>query len=593
MVFHGSRNHVERDKLGRYTPFAVECLTRTGRLSPADALSDFHYRRFVSTPNLSMLCAFVPFVLSGCFQDAGDAVGGTTDDSDGDGGASADTGTDAGAGTGSDAGTHADTGVDTGGEGDAVCGNGVVEMDEECDDGNKDDSDSCTSLCAVPSCEDAVQNGDETDVDCGGSCEGCEPAGICDDDSDCVSANCYVGECMEACVPWAQQFGTSSGDAIYDAAIDPLGNIVVAGESAGTFPGASNSGGDDAFVARIGADGTLDFVRQTGGPSEDLALGIAVRGELLVITGRTEGAYDGNAALGSTDGFLTAYDDNTTKLASQPVGTAAYDTLSQVGLDANEKLLLVGNTNGDFAPTGHPDSDLLIVKTHSDGAQIWAHQLGGPAVDYGRSVAIDGDNNVIVVGDSDGAFEGNAALGDFDVTLAKLDPDGMLDWSLQLGGAALDRPGDVATDEAGDIYVVGHTASDFEGAPALGELDAFITKVSAAGEVLWTTQFGTGADDIAQAIVLDAEGTVYVAGGTAGDFGGALAQGENDMFIAAFDSAGAMMWSEQLGTSGEDVGRGLAIGPEGQLYLAGYSAGPLGGSSLGGYDGYIARVCTR
>lgn len=48
---------------------------------------------------------------------------------------------------------------------------------------------------AAPSCSDLVQNGDETDVDCGGSCPGCALGESCAFDGDCASAYCLAGIC--------------------------------------------------------------------------------------------------------------------------------------------------------------------------------------------------------------------------------------------------------------------------------------------------------------------------------------------------------------------------------------------------------------
>ena len=45
--------------------------------------------------------------------------------------------------------------------------------------------------CAVPTCSDGKQNGDESDTDCGGSaCVNCPSGMDCRSDSDCVSADC-------------------------------------------------------------------------------------------------------------------------------------------------------------------------------------------------------------------------------------------------------------------------------------------------------------------------------------------------------------------------------------------------------------------
>jgi len=44
--------------------------------------------------------------------------------------------------------------------------------------------------CAKPSCDDGIENGNETDVDCGGSCSKCENDDECKKDSDCKSGKC-------------------------------------------------------------------------------------------------------------------------------------------------------------------------------------------------------------------------------------------------------------------------------------------------------------------------------------------------------------------------------------------------------------------
>ena len=58
----------------------------------------------------------------------------------------------------------------------------------------------CT--CQVATCSDGVQNGDETDKDCGGSCPKCADTKKCKVGStDCVSGECGVGTKGGACVP--------------------------------------------------------------------------------------------------------------------------------------------------------------------------------------------------------------------------------------------------------------------------------------------------------------------------------------------------------------------------------------------------------
>ena len=67
------------------------------------------------------------------------------------------------------------------GDGDEVPGDG----DEVPGDGDEEDH-----------CEDGVRSGDETDVDCGGSCGPCEEGLSCVLDGDCVSDHCHQGICQ-------------------------------------------------------------------------------------------------------------------------------------------------------------------------------------------------------------------------------------------------------------------------------------------------------------------------------------------------------------------------------------------------------------
>ncbi len=53
--------------------------------------------------------------------------------------------------------------------------------------------DAKTGLCY--SCHDSLPNGDETDIDCGGSCKACALGKTCSVASDCISTNCSLKKC--------------------------------------------------------------------------------------------------------------------------------------------------------------------------------------------------------------------------------------------------------------------------------------------------------------------------------------------------------------------------------------------------------------
>ena len=91
---------------------------------------------------------------------------------------------------------------------------------------------------------------------------------------------------------------------------------------------------------------------------------------------------------------------------------------------------------------------------------------------------------------------------------------------------------------------------------------------------------------------MDAEGTVYLAGVTGGDLGGNVSEGDDDMFVAAFDTDGNELWIQQVGSDGTDVARAIAVGPEGQVYVSGFAYGQIGEEFFGGADAYLARLCS-
>ena len=93
-----------------------------------------------------------------------------------------------------------------------------------------------------------------------------------------------------------------------------------------------------------------------------------------------------------------------------------------------------------------------------------------------------------------------------------------------------------------------------------GGSDAFIRRYDRAGKVLWTRQFGTGAQDLGHDVAADAGG-LTVLGSTDGSFsgsGGTL--GIDDLFVRRYGRDGHVKWTRQFGTvgrrgSGRDRGR--------------------------------------
>jgi hypothetical protein len=115
---------------------------------------------------------------------------------------------------------------------------------------------------------------------------------------------------------------------------------------------------------------------------------------------------------------------------------------------------------------------------------------------------------------------------DWDVFVVKLNATGdQFLYATYIGGAGYEEPAGLAVDGEGNAYVTGQTDSrDFPLAggmlsPRRGISDAFATKLDANGFVVYSTYLGGSGEDRGSGIAVDALGRAYVSGSTlSGDF---------------------------------------------------------------------------
>jgi len=223
----------------------------------------------------------------------------------------------------------------------------------------------------------------------------------------------------------------------------------------------------------------------------------------------------------------------------------------------------------------------------------WARQFGTNTVDETQAVA-KGPSGVYLTGVTAGVFPGQTSLapGDRDVFVSRYDEQGNAVWSRQFGSVPVqqDEGTGAATDQTG-VYIVGWTLGTLPGQTSAGDTDAFIRKYDFNGNVLWTRQFGSSAQDYAWAVAVDGTG-VYVVGETQGNIvtGGAGTTGA-DAFIRRYDANGAVVWTRQFGTLDTETAYGVATDGTG-IYVAGTTGGDLAGSIGGSRDGFLRKFDT-
>jgi beta-propeller repeat-containing protein len=281
-------------------------------------------------------------------------------------------------------------------------------------------------------------------------------------------------------------------------------------------------------------------------------------------------------------------------------------------------------TANPLQPTNHGAGDAFVAKLNPSGsALVYSTYLGGTAIDYGRSIAIDGRGNAYVTGYTASVNfptanplqpgnHGGPSWCPCDGFVAKLKPNGSaLIYSTYLGGSSDDGPHGVAVDGFGNAYVTGETYStDFPTVnpiqPALhGNQDVFVFKLNASGSALvYSTYLGGKQADFGYDIAVDGSGNAYVTGFTASaDFPTAnplqpKIRGGQDAFVAKLNAAGsALVYSTYLGGTNNDEGVGIRADRSGNAYVTGYTlstdfptANALQVTNHGGADAFVAEL---
>ncbi|MCH8839506.1 MAG: SBBP repeat-containing protein [Planctomycetes bacterium] len=332
------------------------------------------------------------------------------------------------------------------------------------------------------------------------------------------------------------------------------------------------------------ASHTLEWTRQLGTSDFDWSYGVSADGlGNVYMSGLTRGDLQGTNA-GERDALLTKYNASGTLLWTNQFGTSSYDIGNAVSADGLGNIYISGVTGGNLGGPLVGYGDAFISKFDDSGTLLWTRQLGTTQWDTSYGMAADGLGNIYISGYTWGSLEGtNAGYGD--AFVSKYDDSGTLLWTRQPGSNLYDISNDVTADSAGNVYIAGVTST---GPSNFADHDAFVIKYDANGMLLWSKQFGTVGDDQITGVSSDGLGNVYISGHTSGSLGGTNA-GSGDAFFSKYDANGALLWTEQLGTSSDDCSHGVSADGLGNVYISGTTLGSLGGTNAGNADAFIAK----
>ena len=229
---------------------------------------------------------------------------------------------------------------------------------------------------------------------------------------------------------YAGYIGGSDTDFVVGIAVDAAGYAYVAGRtesSEATFPVTVgpdvtfNGGREDAFVAKVAADGSsLIYAGYIGGDSYDGGKDIAVDGMgyayVIGIATSTEATFPvvvgpDTTYNGANDAFVAKVRaDGTGLVYCGYIGGSDNEGPYGIAVDSAGNAYAVGHTDSSeatFPVVQGPDLthngglDVFVAKVKADGTGlVYAGYIGGSGHDYGEGIAVDSAGNAYVTGDT-------------------------------------------------------------------------------------------------------------------------------------------------------------------------------------------------
>jgi hypothetical protein len=338
---------------------------------------------------------------------------------------------------------------------------------------------------------------------------------------------------------------------------------------------------------------------------------------------------------GGYDGFITKLNaDGDSLIFSTFLGGNNYETISDIALDNNKNIYIVGSTESNNYPVtlnGYQQTfqgglnDVIISKISPNGnTLLYSTYLGGTDLESGTGIAVDMLENIYITGytyssdfpSTSNALQNNFNGGNVDIFISKINNSGSLTYSSFFGGNNDETSSEIIIDTQNTIYITGGTNSTnfpitsnaYQASLTGVNNDAFILKINInSNTILYSTYFGGWQNDYSNHIVLDNSGFLYITGKTAStvfplssDALQTNLSGSNDAFVSKMDTLGNLIYSTYLGGNNYDIATCLTLNSLNNIYILGetYSSnfpttsGVIQSTIGGSKDIFISKIGT-
>jgi hypothetical protein len=255
------------------------------------------------------------------------------------------------------------------------------------------------------------------------------------------------------------------------------------------------SGDSDIWLIKLDSNGTEIWNKTFGGEAYDYGKCFqqAEDGGYIIVGGTYSYGKE------NCDLYIIKIEANGTEEWEKAIGGTQYDAATFVIETPDDYLVVVGNTYS----FGSGDSDIWLIKLDSNGTEIWSKFFGGAKYDDARCVRATLDGGYIIAGETE-SYE-NSSL---DIWIIKTDSNGTELWNKTFGGVNDDVCNDIRQISNDKYIIAGHTQS------FSNSWDAWIICIDSNGTEIWNKTFGGKADDGASSITQTSDSGYIIVGYT-------------------------------------------------------------------------------
>ncbi len=242
------------------------------------------------------------------------------------------------------------------------------------------------------------------------------------------------------------------------------------------------SGRTDIGVVKYDQNHNKMWLSFFGGAHNDHAYSIKETNDNgIIITGLNRD--EGN--LGSV--FLRKLNENGVLVWEKFYDIAAKDLGKDIIQLPDSSFMVLAETNSFFSKTSNSSeyitnskSDVVLIKTDKNGNEVWRKIYGLNGYDFASALQYI-DESIYIVGSSM-----DSSTNSFDITLRKLDTAGVLIWKKQYGGLGYEYGNSLAVNDDYDLLITGASNSFSSDSSS----QVYYTKLDSAGNILWEKTYG-------------------------------------------------------------------------------------------------------